>query len=30
MICASVNRFFSSDLSSGVIGLYIEVLLKKG
>ena len=30
MICASVDRFFTSDRRSGVIGLYIGVLLKKG
>ena len=30
MICASVNRFFTSDLHFRMIGLSTEVLLKMG
>ena len=30
MICASVNRFFTSDLPFRMIGLSTEVLLKMG
>ena len=30
MICASVNRFFTSDLPFRMIGLSTEVLLKTG